>query len=165
MEPERLACMLYCRDGELGDRLERLLAGVAVQRVRSREALLAPPTIISVMVYGSTTCSDVEVEWLRSAFGPLSPPCVVVAHLSVDCLRRLYPVRSGRLRVVWADEAEDRLGDVLEEFGRVSWGPMWHLGLKLLSDYSLRPSVRETIRRACGLHADAGETPFVPGSP
>ena len=162
MESERLACMLYCRDHELGQRLERALAGFAVQRVRSREALLTPPTIVCATVYGSTTCSDGEVEWLRSAFGPLSPPCVVVTHLSVGGVRRLYPHRSGRLRVVWTEEAEDRLVDVLEEFGRMSWAPIGHLGLRLLSDYPLRPSVRETISRACGLHDDAGGTPFVP---
>lgn len=161
MESERLAYMLYCKDGEFGGRLERALAGVAVQRVRSREALLAPPAIICATVYGTTTCSDAEVEWLRSAFGPLSPPCVVVADLSVDCLRRLYPLRSCRLKVVWAAEAEDRLGEVLTEFGKVSWGPMWRLGLGLVSEPSLRPFIRETISRACGLHNDPA-TPFVP---
>ena len=159
---EQLTYMLYCRDGEFGDRLERVLAGVAIQRVRSREALLAPPTIICATVYGTTTCSDGEVEWLRSAFGPLSPPCVVVADLSVDCLRRLYPLRSCRLQVVWTAEAEERLGEVLREFGKVSWGPMWRLGLGLVSDPSLRPFVRETISRACGLHNDPAATPFVP---
>ena len=162
MESERLAYMLYCRDGEFGDRLERVLAGVAVQRVRSREALLAPPAIICATVYGTTTCSHGEIGWLRSAFGPLSPPCVVVTELSVDCLRRLYPLRSRRLKVVWAAEAEERLGEVLEEFGKVSWGPMSRLGLGLLSEPSLRPFVRETISRACGLHDDPTATPFVP---
>ena len=39
---------------------------------------------------------------------------------------------------------------------------MWRLGVKLLSDYSFRPSVRETISRACGLHTDAVGTRFVP---
>lgn len=162
MESEPLTCMLYCRDRKLGDRLERALAGLAVQRVRSREALVAPPTIICASVFGTATCSDREVEWLRSAFGPLSPPCVVVADLSVECLRRLYPLRSCRLRVVWAAEVEDRLGEVVTEFGRVSWGPMWRFGLRLVSEPSLRPFVRETISRACGLNSDPGGTPFVP---
>ncbi len=162
MESKQLVCMLYCSDGELGDRLERVLAGVAVQRVRSREALLAPPAIVCATVYGTTTCSDDEVEWLRSAFRPLSPPCVVVADLSVDCLRRLDPLRSCRLKVVWTAEAEDRLGEVLGEFGRVSWGPMWRLGLGLVSEPSLKPFVKETIRRACGLRNDPAGTPFVP---
>ena len=162
MESERPAYMLHCRDGELGDRLERVLAGVAVRRARSRETLLAPPTIICATVYGTTTCADAEVEWLRSAFRPLTPPCVVVADLSVDCLRRLYPLRSPRLKVVWAAEAEDRLAGVLDEFGRVNWGPMWHLGLGLVSEPSLRPFIKETISRACGLRDDPAGTPFVP---
>lgn len=162
MESEPLACMLYCKDDEPGDRLERALAGFTVHRARSREALLAPPPIICATVYGSTTWSDGDVAWLRSAFGPLSPPCVVVADLSVDCLRRLYPLRSDRLKIVWADEAEDRLREVLREFGKSSWGPMWRLGLELVSEHSLRPFVRETISRACGLHDDAAGSPFVP---
>ena len=162
MDSERLAYMLYCKDGERGDRLERVLAGVAVERVNSRETLLAPPTSICATVYATATCSDGEVEWLRSAFGPLSPPCVVVADLNVDCLRRLYPLRSGSLKIVWTDEAKGRLGEILQEFGRVSWGPMWRLGLRLVSEHSFRPFVRETIIRACRLRRDPAGAPFVP---
>lgn len=162
MESDRLAYMLYCGDGELGGRLERVLAGVPFQRVRTREALPAPPMSVCATVYGTTICSDGEVEWLRLAFGPLSPPCVVVADLSVDTLRRLYPLRSCRLRVLWTAEVEGRLAEVLREFGRVSWGPMWRLGLGLVSEPSLRPFVRETISRACGLRNDPAGTPFVP---
>lgn len=161
MGSERRVCLLYCRDGELGDRIERVLGGVAFQRVRSRKALLAPSMGTRATIVGITACSDGDFEWLRSTFGPLSPPCVVVAHLSVDCVRRLYPLRSGRLRIVWTDEAESRLVDVLEDFTRGNRGPMWRLGLKLLSDYSLRPSIRETIGRVCGLH-DAADAPFIP---
>ena len=162
MKSERPVHLLYCEDTELGDRLERVLGGEAVQRVSSRETLLAPTMSTRAVVLGLAACSDDEIEWLGSAPGPLSPPCIVVAHLSVHCLQRLYPLRSGTLRVVWADEVEDRLVQVLEEFGRVSRGPMWHLGLKLLSDHSLRPSVRETIRRTCGLEQEGADTSFVP---
>lgn len=62
--------------------------------------------------------------------------------------------------MVWADEAESRLEAVLENLRRMSRGPMWQLGLWLLSDYSFRPSVKETIGRACGLHNDAAG--FIP---
>ena len=130
--------------------------------MRSREALLAPTMSTCAVVFGLAACSDGEIEWLGSAPGPLSPPCIVVAHLSVDCVKRLYPLRSDALRVLWADEVEDRLVQVLEEFGSVTWGPMWHLGLKLLSDHSLRPSVREAISRVCGLQREAADTSFVP---
>jgi hypothetical protein len=162
MQSERLVYLLYCKDSELGDRLERVLAGVAIERVSSRKALSTPPMGTCAIVFGIATCSDGDIEWLRSASGPLSPPCVVVAHLSVKCLKRLYPLRSGRLQIVWADEAESRLAEVLEEFRRVSRGPMWRLGLRLLSDYSFRPSVSETIGRTCGLYSDAVDTPLVP---
>ena len=161
MQSERLVYLLYCKDSELGDRLERVLAGVAIERVSSRKALLTSPMSTCAIVLGTATCSDGDIEWLQSTVGPLSPPCVVVPHLSVDCLRRLYPLRSDRLQVVWVDEAKSRLVEVLEEFRKVSRGPMWRLGLSLLSDYSFRPSVRETIGRVCGLH-NAVETPFVP---
>ena len=161
MQSERLVYLLYCKDSELGDRLERVLAGVAIERVSSRKALLTSPMSTCAIVLGTATCSDGDIEWLQSTVGPLSPPCVVVPHLSVDCLRRLYPLRSDRLQVVWVDEAKSRLVEVLEEFRKVSRGPMWRLGLSLLSDYSFRPSVRETIGRVCGLH-HAVETPFVP---
>ena len=162
MQSERLVYLLYCEDSKLEDRLQRVLAGLPIQRVSSREALLAPSMSTCAIVVGIATCSDGDFEWLRSTLRPLSPPCVVVAHLSVSCLQRLYPLRSGRLQVVWADEAESRLVEVLEEFRKVSRGPMWRLGLRLLSDYSFRPSVRQTIGRACGLHNDAVESPFVP---
>lgn len=164
MESERRVYLLYCEDDELGDRLERVLGGRAVQRVSSREALLAPTMSTCAVVFGLTACSDGEIEWLESAPGPLSPPRIVVAHLSMNCLNRLYPLRSGTLRVVWADEVEveDRLVHVLDEFERGDWGPIWHLGLKLLSDPSLRPSVREMISRACGLQQETADTPFVP---
>lgn len=38
------------------------------------------------------------------------------------------------------------------------------LGLRLVSDPSFRPSVREAIGRVCGLHDDAAATRFVPAS-
>ena len=162
MESEPRTYLLYCRDTKLGDRLEQLLDGLRVQRVRSRTALLAPPVSTRATIVGVTACADGDFEWLRSTSGPLSPPCVVVAQLSVDCLRRLYPLRSGRLRVVWTDEAEARLVEVLEDFGRPSRGPMWRLGVKLLSDPSLRPSVRETIGRVCGVHEDRADAASIP---
>lgn len=42
--------------------------------------------------------------------------------------------------------------------------PMRRLGLRLLSDPSLRPSVRETISRVCGLHDDEAASRFLPAS-
>lgn len=161
---ERVICALYCKDSELGDLLERTLAGASIQRVSSRRELLAPSMGAFPVVYGVATCSDADIEWLRSASEPFSPPCVVVARLSVECLRRLYPLRSGRLRVVWAEEVESRLVEVLEEFGRPSRDPMRRLGLRLLSDPAFRPSVREAISRVCGLHDDGAATRFVPAS-
>ena len=156
-----MAYLLYCGDSELGGRLERVLDGLEVRRVTSRRALLAPSMSTRAAVVGITACADGDFEWLRSTFGPLSPPCVVVAQLSVNCLHRLYPLRSDRLRVVWTDEIESRLVDVLEGLRRTNGNPMWRLGLKLVTDHSLRPSVRETISRVCGLH-DAANGPFIP---
>ena len=54
--------------------------------------------------------------------------------------------------------------EVPESFGRPSRDPMHGLGLRLLSDPSFRPSVREAISRVCGLHDDAAVTRFVPVS-
>ncbi len=161
---ERPIYALYCKDDELGLLLQRALAGASIQRVSSRRELLAPSISACPVVYGLATCSDADIEWLRAASGPLSPPCVVVARISVECLRRLDPLRSAGLRVVWADEVESRLVEVLEEFGKPSPDPMRRLGLRLLSDPSLRPSVRETISRVCGLRDDAAATRFVPAS-
>lgn len=161
---DRVNYALYCRDSELGDLLQRALAGESIQRVSSRRELLAPSMSACPVVYGVATCSDADIEWLRSASAPLNPPCVVVARISAECLRRLDPLRSAGLRVVWADEAESRLVGVLEEFGRPSRDPMHGLGSRLLSDPSFRPSVREAIRRICGLHDDAAATRFVPAS-
>lgn len=156
-----MAYLLYCGDSELGDRLERVLDGLEVQRVTSRRALLAPSMNTRAAVVGITACADGDFEWLRSTFGPLSPPCVVVAQLSVNCLRNLYPLRSDRLRVVWTDEVESRLVEVLESLQRTNGDPMWRLGLKLVTDHPLRPPLREIISRVCGLH-NAVNGPFIP---
>ena len=160
---DRVDYTLYCRDSELGDLLQRALAGASIQRVSSRRELLAPSMSGFPVVYG-VTCSDADIEWLRSASAPPNPPCVVVARISAECLRRLDPLRSAGLRVVWADEVESRLVEVLEELRRPSRDPMHGLGLRLLSDPSFRPSVREAISRVCGLHDDAAATRFVPAS-
>lgn len=162
MEAEGLACLLYCNDRVLADRLERALAGVAVRRVNSREALVAPSLNLCGTVYGTAACSEGEAAWLGSVLGPLSPPCVVVANLSVDGLHRLYPLRSRRLRVLWADEIEHRLVDVLRKFSSVGRGPMCGLGLTLLSRHSFRPSLREVIGRVCGLRRGVAGTRFLP---
>lgn len=164
IESDQVNYALYCRDSELGDLLRRALAGASIHRVSSRRELLAPSMSARPVVYGVATCSDADIEWLRSTSGPLNPPCVVVARISVECLRRLDPLRSAGLRVVWADEVESRLAEVLEALGRPSRDPMHGLGLRLLSDPSFRPSVRETISRVCGLHDDAVATRFVPAS-
>lgn len=162
MASERLVYLLYCEDRELGRRLERVLAGLPVRRVSSRRALLAPSMDACAAVVGMAACSDEELEWLLSNFEPLGPPCIAVAHLTIASVRRLYPFRSDRLRVVWSDEAESRLVEVLEEFRTVNRGPMWRLGLRLLSDHSFRPSVRETISRTCGLHDNGVYAPVIP---
>ncbi len=122
---------------------------------------MAPTVSDRATVFGLAACSEGDIAWLRSCFGPLSPPCVVVADLSVDCLQRLYPLRSPRLRVIWTDEGERRLIQVLEGFS-TTHRPMWRLGWKLLSDYSLKPSVRATITRVCGLQDKDAGIPFVP---
>ena len=136
MQSEQLAYLLYCRDKGLRNQLNGLLAGASVERARSRRVLEAPPTRTRAIVYGIAECVDADVRWLQSAFGLVSPPCVVVAPLRVDCWRWLQPLRSPSLRIVWADEAEERLLTVLREVGRDGRDPMWNLGLRLLADYS-----------------------------
>ena len=164
MQPEQLAYLLYCRDKRLRNQLNGLLAGASVERARSRRVLEAPPTRTRAIVYGIAECVDADVKWLQSAFGLVSPPCVVVAPLRVDCWRWLQPLRSPSLRIVWADEAEERLLAVLREVGRDGRDPMWNLGLRLLADYSFRPPVQKAISRVCGLENDPGGTPFVPSN-
>ena len=164
MQSEQLAYLLYCRDKGLRNQLNGLITGASVERARSRRALKAPPTRTRAIVYGIAECVDADVKWLQSAFGLASPPCVVVAPLRVDCWRWLQPLRSPSLRIVWADEAEERLLAVLREVGRDGRDPMWNLGLRLLADYSFRPPVQKAISRVCGLENDSGGTPFVPAN-
>ena len=164
MQSEQLAYLLYCRDKGLRNQLNGLLAGASVEQARSRRALKAPPTRTRAIVYGIAECVDADVKWLQSAFGLANPPCVVVAPLRVDCWRWLQPLRSPSLRIVWADEAEERLLGVLREVGRNGRDPMWNLGLRLLADYSFRPPVQKVISRVCGLDNDPGGTPFVPAN-
>ena len=164
MPSRRLVYLLYCRDLELAARLKQVLVPFAVERATSRSALKKPPAGTCAIVYGMTMCSELDVRWVRSASrqGPWSPPCVAVAPLSIDCLRRLHPLRSDSLRVLWADEAETRLRRVLEEIGRDARNPLWRIGLRLISDHPHRSAVKEVIERICGLGSYPSRSPFVP---
>ncbi len=153
MTDGRLVHLLYCRDQRLRDRLTGLLADLAIETVTSRADLEGTRARPCAIVYGMTRCSDVDVPWLRWMTRESLPgsPCIVVAPLSVECLRRLNPLRSRSLRLVWAEEAEDCLFRVVRDMGRDSRDPLWQLGWRLLSDCPFRPAMREVITRTCGL--------------
>ena len=154
--------LLYCPNNLLRAQLETLLADFTVESASSRKALEAPPAHARAIICGMTTCAQAEVRRLRPAFGPLRPPVVLVATLSTECLRRLTPLRGDRIRVVWAEEAERQLRHVLGDLEKDGRDPLRRVGVRLLSDYPLRPSLKEAISRVCGQPNHPDAIGFVP---
>ena len=87
------------------------------------------------------------------------PSCVLVTPLSLESLQRVRQIESNRCHVVWAEEAADRLVDLV---GRIEpWyrDPLRLLGHRLLRDHSFHWSLVKAIKRTCRTAIDPDSEP------
>ena len=161
--PEQIA--LYCGSSDLGKRIRRLLTNAEFETAECRDTfsgLLKAGHSLGIV--GLEECSVADAEWLEHsvARSPGNQSCVVVAPLSLSNLQCLRGLARDVFRVVWDEEADERLAAVLDEVsGQHEWrtDPLESLGRRLLATGKLRPSVRTVIVNICHLPHDASPRP------
>lgn len=160
-KPEQIA--LYCDGSYMRNRIERLLEGVHLQAVESRQRFAvrlargSSPGIVALR-----KCSVADAAWLRDAVGQALtiPSCVVVAPLGLSNLQSLRALGRDIFRVVWDEEADDRLACVLKEV-MDEWcpDPLTWLGRKIVAAPGLRPSLRTVVAEVCLLSSEVSPPP------
>ena len=145
---------LYCDDGDMRRRIKGLLpdAVYPLDAPDTFSALLRAGHRLSVV--GLRSVGGAHVQWLQHSLGRslADQSCLVVAPLSLPNLQRVRELDSNVFRVVWDEEADDRLVTELNEVsGDRGWRacPLRSLGRRLLSDQDLRPCVRIAIAEIC----------------
>ncbi len=144
---------LYHESRALRETVERLLADVRLEPTASRREFGSLLANADVGIIGFRRCSAKDVQWLRTVSRPglLAPSCVVITPLSIGRLQRLRGIESERLHVVWAEEVDDRLIDVLAEIEPWHDDPLRLLGRRMLAASSPHQSVTGAIKRICNL--------------
>ena len=148
-----IAC--YCRTPEIRTRVERLLAGADLATTGSRTAFESLVEDASVGIAALTRCDSAEVRWLRRAFdhGHCAPSCILVTPHSIARFLRLRRIQSSRLHVVWAEDADGRLRQLLRQVEPWHRDPLCLLGHRLVSDLPLRWPLVKVIDRICSVFA------------
>lgn len=144
---------LYHETRALRETVEELLADVPLEPTASRREFGPLLANADVAIIGLGRCSATDVQWLRevSRGGLLAPSCIVITPLSIGRLQRLRGIESERIHVVWAEEVDDRLVDVVTDIAPWHDDPLRLLGRRLLAASSPHRSVVEAIRRICNL--------------
>ena len=145
--------LLYHETRALRETVERLLADVRLEPTASRREFGPLLANADVGIIGFRRCSATDVEWLRTVSRPglLAPSCVVITPLSIGRLQRLRGIESERIHVVWAEEMDERLVEVIAEIAPWHDDPLRLLGRRMLAASSPHQSVAEAIRRICNL--------------
>lgn len=151
----------YSETRDHGNRIERLLTNADVETTESRRAFRRMVQHASVGITSLKRCDDQDLEWLHAAFdhGHSGPSCVVVTPLSLARLQRLRRIESTRFHVVWFEEVEDRLVQLLDEIEPWHRDPLRLLGHRLLRDFSLHWSLVKAIDHICSVTANPPRTP------
>ena len=144
---------LYHESRALRETVERLLADVPLEPTASRREFGSLLANADVGIIGFRRCSATDVQWLRTVSRPglLAPSCVVITALSIGRLQRLRGIESERLHVVWAEEVDDRLIDVLAEIEPWHDDPLRLLGRRMLAAGAPHRSVVSAIERICNV--------------
>ena len=140
----------------------RLLEGAPVKPADSRKEFAAQFRKRALGVVGLEACSDADAAWLRGKVAriPGTPPCVVVAPLSLSNLRTLQDLDGDHIHVLWEEEADERLASVLEDVVE-AWRPdalRW-LGQRISGKPGLRPSLRAVVEEICRMPAAVSPPP------
>ena len=134
-EPDRSEQIaLYCGDGDMRRRIKGLLPDADLCPFDAPDtfsALLRAGHRLSVV--GLRSVRGAHVQWLQHSLGQslADQSCLVVAPLSLSNLQRVRELDSNVFRVVWDEEADDRLVTELDEVsGDRGWRacPLWSLG-------------------------------------
>ena len=155
--------VLYCPSPDMRGRLERLLIRRPFETAGSRQELLAKCDGGRALgVIGLESCSDADAAWLRDEVAriPGAPCCVVVALLSLSNLRTLQDLDRDHIRVLWEEEADERLASVLEEVV-AAWRPdalRW-LGQRIAGKPGLRPALRAVVEEICQMSTAVSPPP------
>ena len=165
-EPDRSEQIaLYCGDGDMRRRIKGLLPDADLCPFDAPDtfsALLRAGHRLSVV--GLRSVRGAHVQWLQHSLGQslADQSCLVVAPLSLSNLQRVRELDSNVFRVVWDEEADDRLVTELDEVsGDRGWRacPLWSLGRRLLSNQDLRPCVQTVIAEICQPASDNSPRP------
>ncbi len=144
---------LYHESRALRETVERLMADVRLEPTASRREFGPLLANADVGIIGFRRCSATDVRWLRRVCRPglLAPSCVVITPLSIGRLQRLRGIESEPIHVVWAEEVDDRLVEVVMEIEPWYDDPLRLLGRRMLAASSPHRSVAEAIKRICNL--------------
>jgi len=152
---------LYRETRDIARLIERLLTNADIESTGSRRAFRRRVQRASVGIASLEECENEDIEWLHAVFdhGHSGPSCVVVTPLSLARLQRLRRIESTRFHVVWAEEVEDRLVQLLDEIEPWHRDPLRLLGHRLLRDFSLHWSLVKAIDHICSVTAHPSRTP------
>ena len=134
---------LYHETPALRATVERLLGDAPLAPTDSRHRfgkLIADADAGIICLRG---CTAADLKWLLTVASPgvLAPPCIVITPLSIGSLQRLRGIEASRLHVVWTEEVDDRLVDVLAEIE-----PWYDDPLRLLGPSNCLAAARPTGR-------------------
>ncbi len=136
-------------------RVERLLTGADLETTGSRTAFESLVEDASVGIAALTRCDPADIRWLRKTFdrGHCAPSCILVTPHSIARFLRLRHIQSSRLHLVWAQDADGRLRQLLNQVEPWHRDPLRLLGHRLLSDFPLRWSLVRVIDAICNVFA------------
>ena len=100
-------------------------------------------------IVGTLECSSGLVRYLRSTFRlcmARGPTCIVVTRVSFDNLRSLQLIECDRLHVVWVEEVEEQLHQVLNWVAPSDRDPFRSLGPTSSWASSLSPAMARAVR-------------------
>ena len=153
--PARLA--VYGERPEVRIRIEELLADATLTTTGRRADFESLVEDAAVGIVVLERCEPMDVQWLRGVFdrGHCAPSCVVLTPHTLTRFLRLRRLQSSRFHVVWAEELEGRLTQLLAQLEPWHRDPLRLLGHRLLSDFPLRSSLVTVIDRICSVLHDA----------
>ena len=136
-------------------RVDDLLARMDLTTTGSREDFESLVEDAFVGIVALQGCSPADIAWLNTAFGHghCAPSCILVTPHSIARFLRLRHIRSSRLHVVWAEDAEGMLRRILHRIEPWHRDPLRLLGHRLLTDSPPRGSLARAIDRICCVFA------------
>ena len=139
------------------------VAPVPVRCARDRGAFCESLAESAVAILAVPALGREEAGWILHEVGR-SPglELIVVAPLSIGALQRSRGLLPRGGRVVWAEEASERLGPAVATALASGRDPMQALGSLILDTPGLRPLLRNVVSHICRLRIGITSTPPPP---